>query len=158
MWNAPTVPDLKRPWHEVIIDLWVANPLMKQGEIAKALGKTESWLSIVVNNDAFRMKYKERKAELVDPEIMASVDEKLKTVVAKASDALLKRLTESPAAFSVRDLNQTINATARAAGMGVASAPVMQQTLYVIPAPPPAKTVAEWQGQVAEEIAFKDKA
>jgi hypothetical protein len=143
---------LKKPWHEVIIDLWLMDPLLTQREIAAKLGKTEAWLSILINNDAFRAKYAERKGELVDPEIVAKVEERLSAVTNKASDELLRRLTIAPSSFTVKDLNQTVASTTRALGMGVAKAPAVQQTLYVIPAPTERHTVDSWKNRVVEEV------
>lgn len=143
---------LKKPWHEVIIDLWLMDPLLTQREIAAKLGKTEAWLSILINNDAFRAKYAERKGELVDPEIVAKVEERLSAVTNKASDELLRRLTIAPSSFTVKDLNQTVASTTRALGMGVAKAPAVQQTLYVIPAPTERHTIDSWKNRVVEEV------
>lgn len=144
---------LKKPWHEMVIDLWLLDPLLTQREIAAKLGKTEAWLSILINNDAFRAKYAERKGELVDPEIAARVEERLTAVTNKASEELLKRLSVAPGAFSVKELNQTLASSTRALGMGVAKAPAVQQTLYVIPAPTERHSVESWKSRVAEEVA-----
>ncbi len=144
-------PVPKRPWHEAVIDMWLLDPTLKQGEIARALGKTESWLSILVNSDAFRAKYAARKAELVDPVIAAGAEDRLKAVVSVAAEELVRRLTLAPGGMSVKDLNSSISTASRALGMGAApSGPAVQQTLYVIPAPAAPKSVQEWQQRVVD--------
>jgi hypothetical protein len=144
-------PDPKRPWHEAVIDMWLVDPTLKQGEIAAALGKTQAWLSILVNSDAFRAKYAARKAELVDPYISEGAETRLRAVVSEAANELLERITLAPKAVSTKDLTAVVGAASRALGMGAGAAgPSFQQTLYVIPAPTAPRTVEEWQQRVVD--------
>lgn len=144
-------PDPKRPWHEAVIDMWLVDPTLQQGEIARALGKTQAWVSILVNSDAFRAKYAARKAELVDPYISEGAETRLKAVVNEAANELVKRLTLAPGGMSVRELTSVVGVASKALGMGVAQqGPAVQQTLYVIPAPAAPTNVAEWQQRVVD--------
>lgn len=146
-------PDPKRPWHEAVIDMWLVDPTLKQGDIARALGKTEAWVSILVNSDAFRAKYRERKELLVDPFIVEGAESRLKAVVNEAANELVKRLTLAPGAMSTKDLNATLATASRALGMGATpAAPAVQQTLYVVPAPAAPRTVEEWQERVVSTL------
>ena len=152
-------PDPKRPWHEAVIDMWLIDPTLQQGEIARRLGKTQAWLSILVNSDAFRAKYAARKAELVDPYISEGAETRLKAVVSEAANELVRRLTVAPASLSTKDLNATISSASRALGMGAGpSGPSIQQTLYVIPAPAAPTTVQEWQQRVVDANVVSEKA
>ena len=40
-------------WHERLADIMIANPHCTLGEIARALNKSQAWISIVKNSDAF---------------------------------------------------------------------------------------------------------
>jgi len=126
--------------HDAIIDEIIAFPSISQGELCKLFGFTQSWMSIIVNSDAFKNRLTERKAELVDPKIQASVNERLEALAKRSLDKLLDRLdTNLP--FSNGDL-------IAAAKLGVGSAPVVnpfaQTNNYIVQMPPPAQTAKAW--------------
>ena len=52
--------------HDAMIDLIVAQPGVKQGEIAKYFGYTQAWVSRIMNSDAFLARLAQRKADLVE--------------------------------------------------------------------------------------------
>lgn len=64
--------------HDAMIDTIIANPAISQGELAALFGYSQSWVSVVLNSDAFRERLAARRAELVDPAIVASVEERLR--------------------------------------------------------------------------------
>lgn len=49
--------------HEAIAEFLVTNPTVSQGEIAKVFGYSESWLSQVINSDAFQAYYRKLAEE-----------------------------------------------------------------------------------------------
>lgn len=51
--HKPTLQKL-RPKHIAIAQLVAANPTIKQGEIAAHFGMTQTWVSIIMNSDAFK--------------------------------------------------------------------------------------------------------
>lgn len=137
-------PDKLRPWHEHVIDMLIANPNLSQREIATRLGRSEYWLSIVVNSDAFQNAYKARKEEIVNPLLSATVEQRLTAVASKALDKLMERL-ETNAGFSNKELISAVDMSTKALGMG----PVKQpggptQNLYIVPAPAIPATSAQW--------------
>ena len=145
-------PDRLRPWHELVIDMWVANPNLTQRQIAHSLGRSEYWLSIVVNCDAFQLRLAERKAEIIDPILAATVEDRLRAVVNKSAEKFLDRLA-SNAPISDANLIRAMQVGAMGLGMGPASkSPAIQQNLYVIPAPPRAADSATWAQQARGEI------
>lgn len=81
--------------HDAIIDHIVANPAMSQGEIAKAFGYTESWISRIFCSDAFQARLAERKGDVVDPVLVASVEEKVKMLAAQSMDVLARKLEQT---------------------------------------------------------------
>lgn len=56
-------PDKINYHHEAIADAMIACPQKTQGQIAKELGYTQSWLSTVVNSSMFRAYLSQRRAE-----------------------------------------------------------------------------------------------
>ena len=61
--------------HDALIDMIIANPAVSQGQLATAFGYTQGWLSRVMNSDAFQARLAARKMEVVDPQLVLSIDE-----------------------------------------------------------------------------------
>jgi hypothetical protein len=133
--------------HDAMIDEIVQNPAIKQGEIAKLFGYSETWVSIIVNSDAFKERLAERKAELVDPKIRASLEDRLGGVASRALDKLIERLDNSAGMLKTPEL-------VAIAKLGVGdrnltkTAPVNQTNLYVVSLPPPAANAKAWSEAV----------
>lgn len=128
--------------HDAIIDEIIAFPSISQGELSRRFGFTQSWMSIIINSDAFQNRLAERKAEIVDPKLKASVEQRLEAVAKQSLDRLLERLdTNQP--FSNSDL-------IAAAKLGVgdrnqrARTPETQNNLFVVQLPPPAQDRETW--------------
>jgi hypothetical protein len=79
--------------HDALIDLLIARPDMTQRQIAAYLGYTESWLSVVINTDAFQAKLAARREEIVDPELKATLEERFRALAAQSLKVLQERLT-----------------------------------------------------------------
>jgi hypothetical protein len=67
---------------------------VSQNELGARFGYTATWVSLIFSSDAFRERLHERKAELVDPQIRASVEERLRAVAMKSLDVLLEKLNK----------------------------------------------------------------
>lgn len=97
-WDAleegkPTLARVKYT-HDAMIDLMIAEPWISQGALARHFGYTESWISIVVNSDAFQNRLAERKGELVDPVITASMEEKFRALTDQSLKILAQKLAQ----------------------------------------------------------------
>ena len=75
--------------HDAMIDLIIANPAISQNELAKHFGYSAAWVSRVRNSDAFLARLAERKGDIVDPSIIATVEEKIRAVADRAWDTVL---------------------------------------------------------------------
>lgn len=82
--------------HDAMIDIIIQNPSVSQGELALAFGYTPGWVSQIIASDAFQARLAERKNELVDPTIRATVEERFKALVIQSLDILRQKL-ERPA-------------------------------------------------------------
>lgn len=47
--------------HAAIADLMLAEPTLRKGEVAKRMGVSQSWLSIVINSDTFKEYWASRR-------------------------------------------------------------------------------------------------
>lgn len=138
------MPELARVryTHDAIIDEIIAFPSISQGELARKFGFTQSWMSIMINSDSFQYRLAERKTELVDPKIRASVEARLEQLAKGALDRLLERL-DSNQPFSNSDLIAAakLGSGDRAMVRGVAPQTVNN---YVVHLPPPASDKTSW--------------
>ena len=70
--------------HDAMIDLVIANPWISQNEIAERFGYSVPWVSIVFSSDAFKNRLEERRGEVVDPVIRASLKERFEALDRKS--------------------------------------------------------------------------
>jgi predicted XRE-type DNA-binding protein len=98
--------------HDAMIDLIIQNPSISQNQLAEIFGYTASWVSIVMNSDMFKARLEERRGELVDPTIRATLRERLEAIAQQSLIVLQEKLSK-PAA-SISD-----NLALRAAELGV---------------------------------------
>lgn len=128
--------------HDAIIDAILANPAISQGELAKEFGYTQTWISIVVNSDAFKSRLAERKGELTDPKLQATINERLDGLANRALDRLAERLDSPTAQLKTMEL---VSIAKLAIGdKANRPATATQQNLYVVNIPPPAQNSSAW--------------
>lgn len=112
--------------HDAIIDWLLENPNEKTKErLARELNVTRTWLSIVMNSDAFKRRYEERRREY-NEQFGASVIHKLHRVSVKALDALARAVDEDEC--SPRELCEVSRVSLQSLGYGTnrAREPVVQ--------------------------------
>ena len=133
--------------HDAIIDEILTNPAISQGELAKMFGFTQAWMSIMINSDAFQERMRERKCELVDPRLVATLEDRLNGVARSALDALLEKL-EQHTNKTLPMKTMELIATAKL-GVGDRAnrmqAPVQQNNLYVVALPGVSADSSSWR-------------
>ena len=127
--------------HDAMIDLIISAPGAKQGDIAKHFGYTEAWVSRIMNSDAFQARLAERKTELVDPVLVASIEEKLRALASKSLDVVIDRLTLSP---TLEGGLKALEVTTKALGYGARQGNLNVQQNFVVALPQKAASAAEW--------------
>lgn len=118
--------------HDAVIDMIIANPSVSQEELAIAFGFTASWMSIIVNSDAFKEKLALRKSELVDPIIRATLTDRLNALANKSAEVLLEKLNAAP---DEQTALKALDITAKALGYGAKdnSKPSVVNYIAVVP-------------------------
>ncbi len=127
--------------HDAMIDLIIANPALKQGDLAQHFGYTQAWVSRIFNSDAFQARLAQRKTELVDPSLLLTFDEKLRALADKSVDVVLEKLsvTQNPdTALKALEL------TTKALGYGARQQNVNLQQNFVVALPPKAVSASDW--------------
>ena len=152
---APKGPKRIRYSHDAMIDLVIENPWIAQRDIAAAFGYTEGWVSQVFTSDAFAARLAERKDELVDPVIKASIEENFRAIVQQSLGVLRKKL-ESPIVSDELALG-VMNGAAKALGFGVKVGPQINNN-FVVQVPGKAASSAEWAAAHIKQRTIEGKA
>lgn len=79
--------------HEAIIDLVLSRPGIRQAEIAALIERTPAWVSTIMASDAFKAKLEERRAEVVDPYVAATVNDRLQAVAHASLERILEKVS-----------------------------------------------------------------
>lgn len=125
-----------RQKHEAIIDYMIANPDAKQGKIAQEFGFTQSWLSIVMNSDAFKSRLAEKNEE-VFREIVIPLREKLEGVAHRAVEKLGEKVNDSQdAKFLLEAADKTLHrlgyAPNKGPDPGQSNTTIQQNNFYTV--------------------------
>lgn len=89
-WQPPKL----RYSHEDCIDFLIANPAATRRDIADRYGKSEQWVTLITNSDLFRARHAARRADLIDPELMATIRDRFAAVAARGAEVLLDKLSK----------------------------------------------------------------
>ncbi len=104
--------------HDAMIDMIVANPWVSQNHLAQVFGYTPAWVSLVMSSDAFKERLAARKAELVDPALVASIEERFRAMVTRSLEVLQEKLS-APASVVPDNLAlRAVELGAKALGLG----------------------------------------
>lgn len=126
--------------HEAMADMLIADPTISQNSIAAYFGRTPTWISIVINSDAFQSFYSARKAELIDPELVATIRERLNALTVRSLQVLQEKMMRP--ANEIPDNLALKAAELGAKGLGIGgNAP-----------PPAAPNPAEYLPAIAERL------
>lgn len=137
--------------HDAMIDLIIANPMVGTTEIAAHFGYSPSWVSRVINSDAFQARLAVRKHELIDPTITASIEEKMKAVASKSLDVVMDKLQ------TLNSFDQGLKAlevVSKALGYGARKEATVQNN-FVVALPPKAQSAEEWMAAQRERVVSK---
>jgi hypothetical protein len=109
--------------HDAMIDIIIANPSISQNDLAANFGYSASWVSQIISSDAFQAKLAERKDEIVDPSIRASVNEKFAAMIVRSMAILMEKLDKPSHQIPDHLALRTLELSTRAAGYGAKEQP-----------------------------------
>lgn len=81
--------------HEAMVELILAEPAVKTAELAEIFGYSEGWILQVVKSDSFQSRLAQRKAQLTDPVIAQSVEDRLRGVALNALGLVEEKLDKA---------------------------------------------------------------
>ncbi len=82
--------------HSAVIDALVVNPRLRLKDLSQMFGYSEGWLSVVLSSDTFRVALRQRKIEVLDPTMLATLEDHYKAL-AMRSVAILQEKLKGPA-------------------------------------------------------------
>lgn len=104
--------------HDGLIDMVIAEPMVSQNELAARFGFTPSWISIIMTSDAFKAKLEMRRAEVVDPVLRASLEDRFRAVTQRSLEVLLDKLHQPSSLVPDQLALQAASLGAKSLGMG----------------------------------------
>lgn len=131
--------------HDAMIDVLIENPALKQYELAQMFSCTKEWISMLMCSDAFQARLAARKADVIDPILVASFKQRMEVLALKSVDVLMQKLDdeEVPAAVAL----QSLSIAAKGFGFGGAAqvnVDARSQTQFVVAMPGKAQSSLEW--------------
>ena len=78
--------------HDAMIDAMIAKPTISNKELEAMFGYSQQWISRIRWSDAFQARLKDRRDELVNPELVMSIEERIKSIVGRSLDVLEEKL------------------------------------------------------------------
>lgn len=127
--------------HDAMCDLIIANPAISKTALAQHFGYSLPWVSRVLNSDAFQARLAVRKADLVDPSLVLSIEEKLKVLCSESLDILMEKLaTVRSPELATKGLEIGV----KALGYGARQQNVTVQQSFVVAMPTPIADQSAW--------------
>jgi hypothetical protein len=115
--------------HEAMIDVILAEPTITQAQLATKFGVTQTWISRIYGSDAFQAVLAKRRAELIDPILIATMEDQIKGVAHQSLEIIAQKLEATQSA----DLAlKSFSLMSTAMGFGVKDrGPAVQQNFVV---------------------------
>lgn len=107
--------------HADMIDFIISNPGVSQNAIAARYGYTPGWVSRVMGSDAWQAAMAQRRGELVDPTLVATIDERFRGLTLRSLDRLMEKLDAPQVSDQV--VLRAVELGAKALGVGGNAAP-----------------------------------
>ena len=118
--------------HQDMADFILANPAVSQNDLALRYGYRPHTISVIKNSDAFQVYLATRRAEIVDPVLTATVEDRMRAVTVRSLEVLQEKL-EMPAHQVSDELAlRAAQMGSKALGMGIAAAPPPPPTSNLI--------------------------
>ena len=128
--------------HDAMIDVLLANPGISQGELARHFGYTQGWLSRIMNSDAFLARMAQRKADLVDPTVVATIEEKFRAIASRSLDIVMEKLDMPTATFD--QAMEAAELASKSLGYGARQQNVAVQQNFVVAMPNKVADASDW--------------
>lgn len=136
--------DLKkiRNAHDAMIDWIIANPTAKNSELAEFFGYTPAYTSRLTCSDIFQARLTERKAEVVNPILTASIEDRMNGLLALSIDVIESELERSRNPGLAMKSMETLARAGKYGAKPLVNVNNVQNYIAVVPQK--AQTAEEW--------------
>lgn len=111
-------PPKIRYTHEAMADLIIENPAISQNQLAAYFGYSPGWISTVINSDAFQSFLASRKAELVDPELRLTLNERFRALATQSLRILQAKVSKPEDQVDAGVALKALELSGKALGLG----------------------------------------
>jgi hypothetical protein len=130
--------------HEAMVDVLIAEPTIKQSELAARFEKSEPWISRILGSDAFQAALAKRREEITDPFLIATIEERFKGLAYQSLDIIAEKLeTTKNTDLALKALDVSV----KALGFGARAPGTSQNNQFIIQLPPKAANASEWAAE-----------
>ena len=133
--------------HDAMIDLIIASPAISQGKLAQHFGYTQGWVSQIMSSDAWKVRLAERKGELSDPTVVATVMERLEGLARHSVNMIQQSMDANPGKVDVALKALEISTRALGYGASAGSGVNVQVNNVVAFVPEKAASARVWEDQ-----------
>lgn len=128
--------------HEAMIDVILANPAIKQNELASTFDKSVPWISRIIGSDSFQAALAKRREEITDPFLVATIEERMRGLAFQSLDIITEKLELTK---NVDLALKGLDIAAKTLGFGArGSGGNQQNTQFIIQLPPKAADSSSW--------------
>lgn len=132
--------------HEAMIDVIIAEPKITQRELAAKFEVSEAWISMIYGSDSFQAALARRRDELLDPDIIFELENRLKGLAHLSLNVITEKLEESRnTELALKGLDTAV----KALGFGARAPSGNVNNQFVIQLPPKAENSQDWIEQAA---------
>ncbi len=127
--------------HDAMVDVIVANPAIKQNELAKMFERSVPWISRIMGSDAFQAALAKRREELSDPFLIATIEERMRGLAFQSLDIIADKLeTTKNVDLALKSLDISV----KSLGFGARGGGQTNNNQFVIQLPPKSVDSAAW--------------
>ena len=128
--------------HEAMIDVLLAEPTITQRELAKRFDRSENWISIVIGSDSFQAALAKRRDDLMNPEVIATIEERLTGLAHQSLQVIAENLEKTR---NIDVAFKAIDISTKALGFGARnSGNAAIQNNFVVQLPPKIDSASDW--------------
>lgn len=135
--------------HDAMIDQIITEPMVSQDHLAQVFGYTPAWVSRIIGSDAFQARLAERKGELTDPLIVASIEERLKGLAMFSIQKVMEKLETNP---TMDGALKALELSTKALGYGAKQQNVNVQQNFVALLPAKSESVGGWLEEYGPQV------
>jgi len=107
--------------HRAMVDTILANPTASCADLGDIYGYSAHWVNLTIQSPVFKRELERRRAEVINPIIIASTEERLQAVINRSLDVINEKLSKNPDQISDTLALRALEVSAKALGLGQAT-------------------------------------